>query len=132
MAIVCLSVHCRIGSSEIAVFGKVVREVVHCRIGSSETTMLEALRGHWVHCRIGSSEKARILWLDVVIRSLPHRQLRNTRPQSAHGSQSSLPHRQLRKVVGVDGWSRISSLPHRQLRKQATADRVAGVVFTAA
>ena len=49
-------VHCRIGSSEIALTHRVRIDAVHCRIGSSENLVWHQMDAIRVHCRIGSSE----------------------------------------------------------------------------
>ena len=64
--------------------------------------------------------------------SLPHRQLRKSRPRASVSGADSLPHRQLRKQSARPTSGSANSLPHRQLRNvEAQAPDVQDL-FTAA
>ena len=52
----CQRVHCRTGSSEIALVLQAFDVEVHCRTGSSEKWVTLHLQWFTVHCRTGSSE----------------------------------------------------------------------------
>ncbi|AAM86166.1 hypothetical [Yersinia pestis KIM10+] len=53
----------------------------------------------------------------IILRSLPHRQLRKCSTIYFICISGSLPHRQLRKFIKDADKKNLSSLPHRQLRK---------------
>ena len=69
--------HCRIGSLEIKYAPIATDFVDHCRIGSLEKAHEVHENDVFDHCRIGSLEIVIDGPKAEVVRSLPHRQLRN-------------------------------------------------------
>ena len=57
LCILCIVVHCRIGSLEIEKIDMKQIDKVHCRIGSLESFMKSISITQIVHCCIGSLEK---------------------------------------------------------------------------
>ena len=70
-------VHCRVGSSEMLNRMADAYAHVHCRVGSSEIILPDAQHPEHVHCRVGSSETLLQSVAPAVSCSLPSRQLRN-------------------------------------------------------
>ena len=68
--------HCRIGSLEKNMFRQKQQGHDHCRIGSLEISLFTFVTKIIDHCRIGSLETLFTFVTKIIIRSLPHRQLR--------------------------------------------------------
>ena len=69
--------HCRIGSLEIYFLALNKGIADHCRIGSLEIINGAIVTDSGDHCRIGSLEITALSARGTILRSLPHRQLRN-------------------------------------------------------
>ena len=72
-----VSVHCRVGSLEMAHTQHHGTNLVHCRVGSLERIGMVRIHGLSVHCRVGSLETPKSHTLRLHNSSLPCRQLRN-------------------------------------------------------
>ncbi len=91
-------VHCRVGSLESAENLQKFRVSVHCRVGSLEICFVLTLEIFSVHCRVGSLERYSTRLKIVAFCSLPSRQLRKPVGSADPCFVRSLPSRQLRNT----------------------------------